>query len=64
MACGSILSWLNSDDLYLPGAIQTAVSAFERSPGAGAVYGEGYLIDRDGISPRVFRALSRSISGS
>ena len=48
MAGGSILSWLNSDDLYLPGAIQAAVDAFEGSPGAGAVYGEGYLIDRDG----------------
>ena len=48
MAGGSILSWLNSDDLYLPGAIQSAVDAFEGSPGAGAVYGEGYLIDRDG----------------
>ena len=48
MAGGSILSWLNSDDLYLPGAIQAAVDAFESSPGAGAVYGEGYLIDRDG----------------
>ena len=48
MARGSILSWLNSDDLYLPGAIQAAVNAFENSPGAGAVYGEGYLINCEG----------------
>ena len=47
-ARGTILSWLNSDDLYLPGAVRTAVRAFERNPQAGAVYGEGYLIDRYG----------------
>jgi len=48
MARGSILSWLNSDDLYLPGSIQTAVSGFSRNPAAGALYGEGYLIDGSG----------------
>lgn len=48
MARGSVLAWLNSDDLYLPGSIRTAVDAFQRTPAAGAVYGEGYLIDRLG----------------
>jgi glycosyltransferase involved in cell wall biosynthesis len=48
MARGSILSWLNSDDLYLPGCIGTAVDGFRRHPEAGALYGEGYLIDRSG----------------
>jgi hypothetical protein len=48
MAKGSIVTWLNSDDLYLPGAIRTAVNSFQQSPSAGAVYGEGYLIDREG----------------
>jgi hypothetical protein len=48
MAKGSIVTWLNSDDLYLPGAIRTAVNTFQQSPTAGAVYGEGYLIDREG----------------
>ena len=48
MARGSILGWLNSDDLYLPGCIRTAVAAFHRNPAAGAVYGEGYLIDHSG----------------
>jgi glycosyltransferase involved in cell wall biosynthesis len=48
MARGKVLSWLNSDDLYLPGAIRTAVDGFARNPQAGAVYGEGYLIDREG----------------
>jgi len=48
MAHGSIISWLNSDDLYLPGAIHKAVEAWRSNPAAGAVYGEGYLIDRAG----------------
>jgi glycosyltransferase involved in cell wall biosynthesis len=48
MARGPILSWLNSDDLYLPGAVRNAVAGFQRNTAAGAVYGEGYLIDSDG----------------
>lgn len=48
MARGSILSWLNSDDLYLPGAIRAAIDGWTQNPSAGAVYGEGYLIDREG----------------
>lgn len=53
LARGSIVSWLNSDDLYLPGAARVAVDAFQRNPQAGAVYGEGYQIDREGrISSR------------
>jgi glycosyltransferase involved in cell wall biosynthesis len=48
MAKGSILAWLNSDDLYLPGCIRSAVAAFQSNAAAGAVYGEGYLIDYSG----------------
>lgn len=47
-AKGSILAWLNSDDLLLPGAVSKAAGAFRGKPFAGAVYGEGYLIDADG----------------
>jgi Glycosyl transferase family 2 len=45
---GNILAWINSDDVYLPGAISTAVRAFRANPGSGMVYGEGYVMDRDG----------------
>ena len=48
MAQGSILGWLNSDDLYLPGCIRTAVDGLGKNPSAGALYGEGYLIDQAG----------------
>lgn len=48
MARGSILSYLNSDDLFLPGAVSAAVAALGENPELGAVYGEGYRIDADG----------------
>lgn len=54
MAQGELVAWLNSDDLLLPGAVRHAVAAFERRPQAGAVYGEGYLIDRNGEIKRRF----------
>jgi glycosyltransferase involved in cell wall biosynthesis len=48
LAKGEFVAWLNSDDIFLPGAIERAVDAFEQEPELGAVYGEGYQIDIDG----------------
>jgi hypothetical protein len=48
MAAGEFVSWLNSDDTLLPGAVQTAVTALAENPDAGAVYGEGFCIDKEG----------------
>jgi len=48
MAKGEIVSWLNSDDVILPGAVAHAVRAFQRNAQLGAVYGEGYQIDVNG----------------
>jgi glycosyltransferase involved in cell wall biosynthesis len=45
MARGEIVAWLNSDDVFLPGAIMHAVEAFLVHPHAAVVYGEGYQID-------------------
>ncbi|MBM3933413.1 MAG: glycosyltransferase [SAR202 cluster bacterium] len=47
MASGEILAWVNSDDVYPPIAVQTAVTALEKS-GADVVYGNRGLIDADG----------------
>jgi glycosyltransferase involved in cell wall biosynthesis len=47
-ARGSIVAYLNSDDTYLPGAVERAVAALEAHPGAGVVYGEGYHVDEGG----------------
>lgn len=45
---GAVIAYLNSDDLYLPDAVERAVAALEAHPGAGAVYGEGYHVDEAG----------------
>lgn len=47
-ARGEYVAWLNSDDVFLPGAISAAVAALRAHPDAGAVYGEGYQIDEAG----------------
>lgn len=48
MAKGQIVAWLNSDDVYEPGCVTKAVEAFRNHPMAALVYGDGYLIDRNG----------------
>jgi len=47
-ARGEIVAWLNSDDIFLPGAIRIAVDALAANPDAAAVYGDGYQIDENG----------------
>jgi glycosyltransferase involved in cell wall biosynthesis len=47
-ATGDILAWLNSDDTYEPGALRAVAEAFQESPTARLVYGEGWYIDEAG----------------
>ncbi len=47
-ANGEIVAWLNSDDLYLPGAILAAVQALQTDPALGMVYGNALTIDAQG----------------
>lgn len=44
---GDIVTWLNSDDVLLPGAVQSVVEAFKSNPTAEAVYGNFIYIDGD-----------------
>ncbi|KEF42976.1 MAG: hypothetical protein ER33_03660 [Cyanobium sp. CACIAM 14] len=46
-AHGSILAWLNSDDLYLPGAFQTVLDCFAAHPSGRWVIGSGDIISAD-----------------
>ncbi len=39
-ATGEIVAWLNSDDLYLQGAMQSAVDYLMANPSCGLVYGD------------------------
>ena len=47
-ARGEVVAWLNSDDLYLPGAIQDAVDALRIDPDLGMVFGDAITVDPDG----------------
>ena len=42
---GQILAWLNSDDLYQPGALFAAAKCFRADPGLGVAYGSCETID-------------------
>jgi glycosyltransferase involved in cell wall biosynthesis len=53
LAQGEIVAWLNSDDLYLPGAVSAAVRAFECRPEAGLVYGDVVSINGAGQATNV-----------
>jgi len=47
-ASGEIVAWLNSDDLYLPGAVSRGVAVLERDPDLGMVFGDALTIDTTG----------------
>jgi len=45
---GEIVAWLNSDDYYLPRAIENAVYFFKQHPQAVLIYGDVITIDAQG----------------
>lgn len=55
LASGEIFGWLNSDDLYCPGALEFAADVLHSHPEIQVVYGDWYTIDLDHrISTRYF----------
>jgi hypothetical protein len=54
-ATGEIIAWLNSDDLYLPGAVQGAVQAFQQHPECGMVFSDVRSIDENGKTFNIMR---------
>jgi len=45
---GSVFAYLNADDIYLPGAISTAIRSLASEPEAGVVYGDANWVDEHG----------------
>jgi len=63
-ASGDILAWINSDDIYEPGAISAAVRYLQEHPKVGMVYGDcnfindaGHVIGRFGSAQTNYRLL-------
>ena len=50
LASGEVIGWLNSDDIYAPGAVSAAARHFLANPDAMMVYGEAEHIDEEGGS--------------
>jgi glycosyltransferase involved in cell wall biosynthesis len=48
LATGEILAWINSDDVYHPGAVREAVQFLEEHLEIGMVYGDTDFIDAEG----------------
>lgn len=49
---GEILGWLNSDDVYEPGALQRVCGYFREHPECELLYGNGWKIDESGKKTR------------
>jgi len=48
-ARGEIVSWINSDDLYMPGAFRKVAEIFAEHPGYDFIFGDGEVIDEKGM---------------
>lgn len=46
-ATGDVVAWLNSDDMYLPGAFRAVGEPFARDPSLDVVFGDSVHIDKD-----------------
>ena len=61
-ANGEFVGWLNSDDIYLPGAVSSAIQFFQAHSEAGLVYGDARAIDADGKPLNLMRARQYSLT--
>ena len=54
-ASGEYIAWLNSDDLYAPGALKAALEVLDANPQLGLVFGKAITFDQHGDPIRELR---------
>jgi glycosyltransferase involved in cell wall biosynthesis len=59
-ATGDIIGWLNADDRYRPGCLQTVSKFFADNPSIDILYGDYTLIDQHGKHLRIRREIEFS----
>jgi GT2 family glycosyltransferase len=52
LSAGSVVGWINSDDYYLPGALQKVSDWFDNHPDCLWVYGNCMIVDEQGREVR------------
>jgi glycosyltransferase involved in cell wall biosynthesis len=57
LASGDIIGWLNSDDRYREGCLETVAKVFEQHPDIDIVYGDFTFMDEQGNHLRVRREI-------
>jgi glycosyltransferase involved in cell wall biosynthesis len=62
-AKGDYVTWLNSDDFYLPGAIRSAVEVLQARPETALVYGDVLAVDATGKVTKVLRYANWGLEG-
>lgn len=56
LATGDVVAWLNSDDTYLPGALEAVRLAFDDDADVSFVHGDGLVVDAQGDVSWVWRS--------
>lgn len=54
-ASGEIIAWLNSDDIYMKGAVDKAVGIFKANPDVGLIFSDVFSIDAESNLINVMR---------
>jgi GT2 family glycosyltransferase len=62
-ATGGIVAWLNSDDIYLAGAVSSAVKIFEDNPDVVLVYGNMLAVDEHGRTFNMLKYKQLTLEG-
>jgi glycosyltransferase involved in cell wall biosynthesis len=60
---GEIVSWLNADDYYFPGALDRVAACFEADPNLDVVYGDAIHVNQDGLFLSYFPAIQEFDAG-